>query len=98
MRVVIIFCVLISFAMASASTEDHKQLDNGFQHRTISRYQSQGRTVQHTFNDDDRNLNQYDYRYSQNDIDQRSYGSLVVPPGFKQTESVFHILFVRNKT
>lgn len=81
----------------SESSEDHEQIDNGNQHRTFRRDQSQGRSVQYTHSDE-RYLNQFDYRYSPNENDQRSYGSLSpAPPGFKQTESVFHILFVRNK-
>lgn len=95
---VFIFCI---FIFSTSSTEDckFKSNDNELQHRTTTQYDQLKRDQEYAYaHTSDQYSNQYDYRHSSNDnqLRQPSYGH-PAPPGFKQTESVFHILFIKKE-
>lgn len=104
MRTVIFFtfCVFLSTLWLAQATGDrisYETNDIQQQHRAMN--QNNEGQVQSSHNtDDDRhnsNLYDYNYKYLPNENEPyRTYGN-PAPHGFKQTESVFHILFVRNQ-
>lgn len=99
MRSIFIICYIFVFLNFSESSDVNQFPANGNQHQSSNlNHEGQGRIVRYSQNED-RHLNQFDYRHLPNanqEEYQKSYGN-PAPPGFKSTESIFHILFVKSR-